>query len=480
MHPCTAFIMACYRKARLVQYAVAIAMGWCILTLRAIEVDETRAIQPSAENPWYWQYNGKTVLLLGGTKDDNLFQIPDLKNHIDELASAGGNFIRNTMSDRRDGGFEVYPFRQLPNGNYDLNEWNDEYWRRFENMLQWTHGRAIVVQIEVWDRFDYSRNYWEVHPYNPKNNVNYTYEESGFQAQYPDHPGRNVQPFFFTTPYQQNNTTVFRYQRRFVDKMLEHALRYDHVLYCIDNETSGDPNWSRYWAEYIHQKAKERGRRVFVTEMWDDWNITTEQHRRTYDHPEIYDFVELSQNNHNRGQKHWDNLQWVRNHLLRRPRPMNTVKTYGADGGRYGTTLDGIERWWRHLIGGVAAVRFHRPDSGIGLNAAAQASIRAARKLESVVPLWTLQPDLAVLKERQEDEAYAAARPGHAYVVFFPGEGEVALDLRAASGRFQLRWISIDRGDWGPTAVAQAGDWLPLRTPQKGNWVVAVVRHEPP
>jgi hypothetical protein len=97
-----------------------------------------------------------------------------------------------------------------------------------------------------------------------------------------------------------------------------------------------------------------------------------------------------------------------------------------------------------------------------------------------VVPLWTLQPDLAVLKERHENEAYAAARPGHAYVVFFPGEGEVALDLRAASGRFQLRWISIDQGEWGPTAVAQAGDWLPLRTPQKGNWVVAVVRHEPP
>lgn len=205
MRPCTAFIMAYYRKARLVHYAVAIAMGWCIFPLRAIEVDETRAIQPSAENPWYWQYNGKTVLLLGGTKDDNLFQIPDLKNHLDELASAGGNFIRNTMSDRRDGGFEVYPFRQLPNGKYDLNEWNDEYWRRFENMLQWTHERAIVVQIEVWDRFDYSRNHWEVHPYNPKNNVNYTYEESGFQAQYPDHPGRNVQPFF--SPHHINRTT---------------------------------------------------------------------------------------------------------------------------------------------------------------------------------------------------------------------------------------------------------------------------------
>jgi hypothetical protein len=40
-------------------------------------------IQPYKQNPRYWQYKGKPVLLLGGTKDDNLFQIPDLKEHLD-------------------------------------------------------------------------------------------------------------------------------------------------------------------------------------------------------------------------------------------------------------------------------------------------------------------------------------------------------------------------------------------------------------
>ncbi len=140
------------------------------------------------------------MLLLGGSKDDNLFQIPDLKEHLDEMAAAGANYIRNTMSDRRDKGFEVYPFRQLADGKYDLDQWNDEYWKRFENMLRWTGERGIIVQIEVWDRFDYARDNWEPHPYNPKNNVNYTYEQSGFVEHYPDHPGRNKQPFFFTTP----------------------------------------------------------------------------------------------------------------------------------------------------------------------------------------------------------------------------------------------------------------------------------------
>jgi hypothetical protein len=112
------------------------------------EVRDAQRIQPWAENPCYWQYLGQPVLLLGGSKDDNLFQIPDLEEHLDEIVRAGGNYIRNTMSDRKDGGFEVYPFKPLADGKYDLDDWNEEYWKRFENMLRGTAARDIIVQIE--------------------------------------------------------------------------------------------------------------------------------------------------------------------------------------------------------------------------------------------------------------------------------------------------------------------------------------------
>ena len=62
---------------------------------------------------------------------------------------------------------------------------------------------------------------------------------------------------------------------------------------------------------------------------------------------------------------------------------MNTTKTYGPDGNKFGhSDQDGIERFWRHLLAGAASLRFHRPDSGLGLNDKAVAAIRAARKLE--------------------------------------------------------------------------------------------------
>jgi hypothetical protein len=36
---------------------------------------------------------------------------------------------------------------------------------------------------------------------------------------------------------------LLQYQQAFVDKLLSHTLEFDHVLYCIDNETSVTSQW---------------------------------------------------------------------------------------------------------------------------------------------------------------------------------------------------------------------------------------------
>ncbi len=461
--------------------ALLLCFGFGVPAARAAEISRAAGgdrIRPHAANPRYWQYQGTPILLLGGSKDDSLFQIPDLREHLDALAAAGANYVRNTMSDRPDFGFEVYPFQRLADGRYDLEQWNGEYWRRFTEFLRLTRERGIIVQIEVWDRFDYSRDNWEKHPYNPKNNVNYTREQSDLAAAYPDHPGANRQPFFFTTPAQRNNEVVLRHQQRFVAEMLRHSLPHPHVLYCMDNETNGEEAWAVYWAEFIQERARAAGADVFLTEMWDDWNLQGPHHRRTLDHPERFAFADVSQNNHQKGQQHWDNFQWARAHIARRPRPLNTVKTYGADGGPFGNTRDGLERWWRHLIGGAAAVRFHRPKSGLGFSAEAEASIRAACKLLRVVHPWELEPDLGLLRGREPNEAYLSAKPGTAYALYFPDGGEVELDLREAKGEFVLRWIDIRTGQWGPGSTVAGGGARKLTTPASGHWAAVLYRGE--
>ncbi|MCF6332365.1 MAG: hypothetical protein L3J11_03695 [Draconibacterium sp.] len=430
-------------------------------------------IQPWSENPWYWQYKGEPVMLLGASSDDNLFQWPTemLVPHLDSMKKVGANYVRNTMSDRQDKGFELYPFLQLENGKYDLEQWNEDYWDRFDFFLSETEKRDIIVQIEVWDRFDYSRNNWEPHPYNPKNNVNYTNKESGLAAEYPAHPGQNKQPFFFTTPKQRNNEILLKYQKRFVEKMLSYSLKHNNVLYCMDNETSAEEAWAIYWAGLIQGKADEAGKKVCVTEMWDNWDLKSEHHKRTFDHPDRYAFCDVSQNNQKKGQVHWDNFQWVRNYISKQPRPLNTVKTYGADGGPHGNTKDGIERWWRHVIGGAASARFHRPPSGLGLSELSMNCVKVAREIEKTVKFWELQPGNNLLSDREENEAYLASNPGNVYVIFFTDGGEVGLDLTGFKTEFNLKWMEIRTGETISESRVEGGTIVDLKAPDTLEWV---------
>ncbi|PQO42647.1 hypothetical protein [Blastopirellula marina] len=425
-----------------------------------VGLDAAKAIEPWKQDPYYWSSKGKPVLLLGGSDDDNLFQWPKDKliPQLDRIQAAGGNFVRNTMSDRKDGGWEVYPFARRDDGKYDLSQWNPEYWHRFETFLKETAQRQIFVQIEVWDRFDYTDNRssdpkrWENHPYNPLNNINYSAEETSLARRYPKHPGQNDQPFFFSTPQQRNLQPLLKFQEAFVNKLLDHSLKYDHVLYCIDNETAAEPQWGAYWAKLIQKRASAAGKSVPTTEMWDDWDLTAKRHRQTFDHPELYSFVDVSQNNHNSGQTHWENFQYVRKYLAKSPRPINTTKTYGANGNKFGhTDQDAIERFWRHLLGGAAAIRFHRPDSGLGINDKAVHCIQAARLVTGEVPVWDLQPAMQDLTGNEPNECYAAATQGGGTVVlFFPKNDQPRQITWKPSAKqpthWQVTWIDIDQG----------------------------------
>ncbi|MFV1967399.1 MAG: hypothetical protein ACC628_18370 [Pirellulaceae bacterium] len=446
-------------------------------------------IRPYKKDSRYWQYQGEPVLLLGGSKDDSLFQIPDLKEHLDLLAGVGGNYIRNTMSARADHGFEVHPFRRLDNGKYDLDQWNDEYWQRFSNLLRWTQERNIIIQIEVWDRFDYTDargvNHWQASPYRPNNNVNYSGEETGLADRYRDDPWRDKHPFFHTIPgmkpYRKEFDILRQVQERFVAKMLSHSLPYGNVLYCMNNETSTSPKWGQHWMQFIRRKAAEQDVGVFATDMFDDgWKAErSEKIRLELDHPELYDFVEISQvNSRNFGEAHWLRVQWVMQEVRRHPRPVNHIKIYGAGKTSWGSgePKNGVQRFWRDILGGSASARFHRDGGGTGLQPISQASLKAARKLETRIRLWDVEPRNDLLHDRLENEAYLAARPGESYALYFTDGGSVGLDLSGIPGTFHLRWINLPNGEWAQDQTLQADRISTVNAPGPGGWVAAITR----
>ena len=435
-------------------------------------------IRPYPQNPRYWQLDGQPVLLLGGTVKDCLFQIPDLEAHLDLLHAVGGNYVRNTMSDRVVEGYEIKAFGKQEDVRYDLKTWADEYWQRFSNLLQWTAARGIVVQVEVWDRFDHSRDEWRADPFNPANNVNYTATETGLEAEYPNHPGSNEQPFFYSVPALKNNTALLPYQQAFVDKVLSYTLQYGHVLYCMDNETSGDPAWGAYWNEYIKGKAAAAGVEIETTEMWDQWDVKGPEHRETFDHPQTYSFIDISQNSWKNGQENWDNAQWVRAYIADHARPINSTKIYGAQTHKQ-REQRGVDAqhatqcFWRNIVGGFASSRFHRPPSGIGLSEPARAHIRSGRMLARAFDFFNAEPDAgsALLQDRADNEAYLTRVPGRQCAVYFPDGGGVGLDLSEEEGRFALRWLDIAGSAWKDGEAINGGGVVELAPPGEGPWV---------
>ena len=440
-------------------------------------------MKPYKANPRYWQYKGKPVLLLGGSKTDHIFLLDELKDHLDEIKEVGGNYVRNTMSQREQ--IELKPHKLLANGKFDLTQWNEEYWNRFKNMLEWTYEREIIVQIEVWDRFDYSRDMWLISPWNPANNVNYTYEETGFAPEYPLHPGSDVQPFFHTiegmSDYQQRFDLIREYQEAFVSKMLSYSLKYEHVLYCMNNETSTAPKWGQYWIQFIKTKAAEKGVQVYTTDMLDDgFNAEdSKYYPLVFDNPQIYTFVDISQvNSRSFHEAHWDKMRWMVNQASKYPRPVNNTKIYGSGYTSWGSggPEDGIERFWRDIFGGCASARFHRDGAGNGLQPIAKASIRAMRKLGSIIKLWDVTPQMHLLSDRDSDEAYVAAEVGKQYALYFPDGGSVDLDFSDYEGAFKLKWICIGTGEWGEEATVAGGDIVTISAPDNGGWAAAIVR----
>ena len=400
-----------------VRSLICIVAAFCGTTLHGA-VDD---ILPYVENPGYWQYRGKPVLLLGGSVEDNLFQIPELIKQLDLLESVGGNYVRNTMSSRDEG--NVWPFKMV-DGKYDLDQWNDQYWQRFDTFLKETQKRSIIVQIEVWATFDYYRDPCEKHnPFAPKNNRTYTTKSSGLPNRVDSHPLQLRNPFVRSIPSEENLPIVLKYQEKFVEKLLSYSLQYGNVLYCMDNETAASPAWSEHWAMFIRRHAEQAGKPVYLTEMRDPWDIMDRKHDGTFDHPQLYGFVDISQNNHNKGQKHYDLPQRRRQQIADNPRPLNNVKVYGADTGRFGNSRDGIERFWRNIFGGLAATRFHRPDSGLGLSPQAQRNIHSAREVTDAFDIFSCEPHNDLLSERSENEAYCLANPAGQFAVYFPAGG---------------------------------------------------------
>ncbi len=469
----------------------------------------------------YWKYNGQRVMLLGGwnhghnpfidhdTKNDKdnqgVSSVEQIKHAIDELAEVGGNYLRCVLDPGMAAGVQGFHFCAQSDSKYDLNTMTGSFWDRIEMFIDEANRRDIIVQIELWDRFDLidgSWNSWHLSPWNPKNNKNYTVSSSGLKTSYSsfhNHPflqGVPGHPEYEKAPESQKQKydLVRKYQDKFVDKLLFITLQYNNVLYCMNNETHEHAAWGQYWMDFIETKARKQGKEVQTTDMFDD--IFKAENSRGVkilrDQRNHYDYADISQaNSRHADEDHWNTVNWLSENLknVEPPYLLHMTKIYGNDlaldgkpWSRFqpGDTDNAIEEWWRNLLAGAAGVRFHRPTAGIGLYDKAKNCISATRKVESKVKFWDVKPRLDLLENRQSDEAYLAADPGKAYILYFTKNGGGSIGLKMddyPDTTFELRWVNVNTGDWGSTTSIEGGNTVTIERPNdSSHWVAAITR----
>jgi hypothetical protein len=244
----------------------------------------------------------------------------------------------------------------------------------------------------------------------------------------------------------------------------------------MDNETSVSSDWGKFWAGYILKVGRENGKELQTTEMWDPWDLDHIVHRETTDNPDIFTFVDISQNNHNSGEAHWTGglkrIEHLR--LMNALRPCNNVKVYGNDGGRHQTTQNGIECFVRNVLFGSAATRFHRPTSGQGLNEIARKVISGMRTVTNELDFFNGLPLDKVIVGKVPNQAYCRGIENMEYLFYFTNGGTIEINISLPGGRGELRWYSLDLGSWGEASEFQAGEHMRLSAPGNGNWLALI------
>ncbi|MEX2142430.1 MAG: DUF5060 domain-containing protein [Pirellulales bacterium] len=102
---------------------------------------------------------------------------------------------------------------------------------------------------------------------------------------------------------------------------------------------------------------------------------------------------------------------------------------------------------------------------------------------EHKIPFWEMQnADELVGNERHGNSKYCFAKPGELYLVYLPDGGEANLDLRAAEGRYVVKWFDPRNGGRlqdGSVKEIMGGNNVALGRPpqdEKEDWLIVIRR----
>jgi len=233
-------------------------------------------IQICKENPHYFQYNGKPILLISSAGNYNGISKPnfDYETYFDSLGSFGMNLKRvfsganiwlrkdkntgkiltdvNILTPWARSGVEGY----IGGGNkFDLDKWNDDYFARLKKILTSAALHGVFIEYAFFSNH-YDDSVWINSPLYPENNI----QRVG--------PSGSGSFKLFQTGSDKRLTEK---QDSLVTKVVRELNSFDNLYYEICNEpyneiqdTTEVDHWSRHLAELIKRTEDKLPKRHLI------------------------------------------------------------------------------------------------------------------------------------------------------------------------------------------------------------------------
>ena len=340
---------------------------------------------------------------------------------------------------------------------FDLTLFNQAYFDRLRHRVVAAQENGIYASVMLFNGFsiegkgNVGGNPWRGHPFNPENNVN-AIDGGG---------GRSI--------HTLANPAVTAQQEAYIRKVIDTVNDLDNVLYEITNEDSGDPAgvaWQTHMVRFIKQyeATKSKQHPVGMTACWPEGNDAT---------------------------------------LLASPADWISpaAKLPAADGRKVilndtdhsyfwtGLKADGLaahRAWvWENFTRGTQCLfmdPYLDPSHDVGRNNPAGGRPDpywdTLRQAMGQTRSYAERMNLAATAPHDElaSTKFCLADPGKEYLVYLPQDGEVTVNLSAASGEMNVEWMRPADGRLTRGEPIAGGSRRTLKSPFTGDAVLYLWR----
>jgi hypothetical protein len=253
---------------RLIAICVGVIIIFYLLSLA--QYPQTRYIEIKNANTInsYISYGGKPLLAFGPGDEWKLMAYSHRPERYIRWANwqlkNGMNLIRcypNLV--HKEGTIE--PFFRNRDGSYDLDNWNDRYFKSISGFFRYLNKRGIIVHLQLWQvvNFKPGKNRWDICFYNPKNNN--TAWAKDFKK------GKD----FFESAEDKSHP-AYLHQREWVRRILDATRGCGNVFIDVMNELGnagiGRMKWAHEIVKEIRSWEKENGEERLVGVDMVSWS----------------------------------------------------------------------------------------------------------------------------------------------------------------------------------------------------------------